>query len=171
MHSIQLQAQPIRLVIFDVDGVFTDGSLYFDDSGTEYKAFHSRDGLGIVMLLRTQVQVAVITTSKSLSVKHRMDKLGVQHVYQGYTDKLIPYQQLKALLNLEDQQIAYVGDDIIDIPIMQRVGLAIAVADAHPIVKQYAHWQTPHLGGRGAVRDVCELIMQIQGTLDTMLHF
>lgn len=171
MNTVQLLAQPISLVIFDVDGVLTDGRLYFDDNGKEFKAFHSRDGLGIVMLLRTQVQVAVITASKSTSVKHRMENLGVKHVYQGYRDKLIPYQQLKALLNLEDCQIAYVGDDVIDIPIMQRVGLAIAVSDAHSLVKQYANWQTFHPGGCGAVRDVCELIMESQNTLRSALNF
>lgn len=165
MQDIQAKAQGIRLVIFDVDGVLTDGSLFLGDDGQEYKAFHSRDGHGMKMLQQTGVTIGIITGRTSEVVRIRMESLGVEHVYQGKLEKLPAYEELRDALGLADDQIAYVGDDVVDLPIMRRVGLAIAVNDAHPLVLQHAHWQTPHPGGRGAGRDVCELIMEAQGSL------
>jgi 3-deoxy-D-manno-octulosonate 8-phosphate phosphatase (KDO 8-P phosphatase) len=98
-----------------------------------------------------------------------MESLGIEQVFQGHRDKIPPYERLKAELRLEDDQIAYVGDDVVDLPIMRRVGLAIAVQDAHPLVKQHSHWQTSHGGGRGAARDVCEMVMEAQGHLQDMM--
>jgi 3-deoxy-D-manno-octulosonate 8-phosphate phosphatase (KDO 8-P phosphatase) len=166
------RARQVRLVIFDVDGVLTDGSLFLGDDGQEYKAFNSRDGHGMTMLRQTGVVLSVITGRSSEVVRIRMESLGVAHVYQGRRDKLPAYEELKATLGLADEAIAYVGDDVVDLPVMRRVGLAIAVADAHPLVHRHAHWQTPSRGGRGAGRDVCELIMEAQGTLsDMMSHY
>ena len=165
MQDIQAKAQGIRLVIFDVDGVLTDGSLFLGDDGQEYKAFHSRDGHGMKMLQQTGVTIGIITGRTSEVVRIRMESLGVAHVFQGKLEKLPAYEELRDALGLADDQIAYVGDDVVDLPIMRRVGLAIAVSDAHPLVLQHAHWQTPHAGGRGAGRDVCELIMEAQGSL------
>jgi 3-deoxy-D-manno-octulosonate 8-phosphate phosphatase (KDO 8-P phosphatase) len=164
------RARRVRLVIFDVDGVLTDGSLFLGDDGQEYKAFHSRDGHGMVMLRSSGVRLAIITGRKSEVVRIRMESLGVAHVYQGYRDKLPAYQDIKATLGLDDEAIAYVGDDVVDLPILRRVGLAIAVADAHPLVVEHCHWQTQATGGRGAGREVCELIMQAQGTLGPALQ-
>lgn len=169
MQDILDKARQIRLVIFDVDGVLTDGSLYLGDDGQEYKAFHSRDGHGMKLLQSTGVTIGIITGRTSQVVKLRMDSLGVSHVYQGQLDKLPAYHRLRTELGLEADQIAYVGDDLVDLPIMRQVGLAIAVQDAHPLVKQHAHWQTPTAGGRGAARDVCELIMEAQGRLQPLL--
>lgn len=169
MQDILERAARIRLVIFDVDGVLTDGSLYLSDSGEEYKAFHSRDGHGIKMLQRTGVQVAVITGRTSNVVIHRMRDLGVSLLYQGSIEKLPVFENLIEQLGVEPDHVAYVGDDVVDLPVMRRVGFAIAVQDAHPLVKKHAHWQTPNGGGRGAARDVCELIMEAQGTLDEAL--
>ena len=165
MQDILAKAQGIRLVIFDVDGVLTDGSLFLGDDGQEYKAFHSRDGHGMKMLQQTGVTIGIITGRTSEVVRIRMESLGVEHVFQGKLEKLPAYEELRDRLGLEDSQIAYVGDDVVDLPIMRRVGLAIAVNDAHPLVLQHAHWQTPHAGGRGAGRDVCEMIMEAQGSL------
>ncbi len=165
MQDILDKASRIRLVIFDVDGVLTDGSLYLGDDGQEYKAFHSRDGHGMVVLQETGVTIGIITGRSSEVVRLRMASLGIRHVYQGQRDKRAAYEQLKQDLGLTDEQIAFVGDDIVDLPVMRHVGLAIAVQDAHPVVKQHAHWQTPAAGGRGAARDVCELLMEAQGTL------
>jgi len=165
MKDILEKAAQIKLVVFDVDGVLTDGSLYLADDGQEYKAFHSRDGHGMKMLTQTGVQIAVITGRTSQVVVHRMANLGVEHVYQGHQHKLPAFEQLLAKVGLEAQQTAYVGDDVVDLPVMRRVGLAIAVQDAHALVKAHAHWQTPSAGGRGAARDVCELIMEAQGHL------
>lgn len=169
MQDILAKAQGIRLVIFDVDGVLTDGSLYLGDDGQEYKAFNSRDGHGMKMLQENGVTIGIITGRSSEVVRIRMQSLGVEHVYQGKQEKLPAYEELRDKLALTDDQVAYVGDDVVDLPIMRRVGLAVAVNDAHPLVLQHAHWQTPHAGGRGAGRDVCELIMEAQGSLKPAL--
>jgi 3-deoxy-D-manno-octulosonate 8-phosphate phosphatase (KDO 8-P phosphatase) len=170
MQDIHAKAQGVRLVIFDVDGVLTDGSLYLGDDGQEYKAFNSRDGHGMKMLQYSGVEIGIITGRTSDVVRIRMESLGVEHVYQGKQEKLPAYRQLRDKLGLQDAQVAYVGDDVVDLPIMRQVGLAIAVNDAHPLVLQHAHWQTPHAGGRGAGRDVCEMIMEAQGNLKSALE-
>ncbi|MEY6432797.1 HAD-IIIA family hydrolase [Thioalkalicoccus limnaeus] len=165
MRDILERARPIRLALFDVDGVLTDGRLYFSDDGSELKAFFCRDGHGLVMLQQTGVAVGVITGRRSKAVERRMAELGIDRLYQGCRDKLPTYEQLRKELQLDDRCIAYVGDDLVDLPVMQRVGLAVAPADADRRVVAQAHWQTPSAGGRGAAREVCELIMEAQGTL------
>ncbi len=170
VDDIFTKAANIRLVIFDVDGVLTDGSLFIGDGGEEYKAFNSRDGHGMKMLQRSGVAIGIITGRTSDVVRHRMDSLGIQHVYQGQLDKLPAFEELTARLGLSAEQVAYVGDDVVDLPILIRAGLAIAVQDAHEMVKQHCHWVTPNPGGRHAARDVCELIMQAQGTLADQLN-
>lgn len=160
------RARAIELVIFDVDGVLTDGSLFLGDDGQEYKAFNSRDGHGMVMLRESGVTLAVITGRQSEVVRIRMESLGIEHVYQGRRDKLPAYEALKERVGVSDAQVAYVGDDVVDLPVMRRAGLAIAVADAHPLVLEHAHWQTQAAGGRGAARDVCELLLEAQGKLE-----
>ncbi len=169
MQDILEKASHIKLVIFDVDGVLTDGSLYIDAEGRELKVFHSRDGHGMKMLQNSGVDIAVITARTSEAVAHRMTSLNIKHVYQGQQDKLAAFTVLLEKLALDAQHVAYVGDDVIDLPVMQRVGLAIAVQDAHYLVKKHAHWQTPSVGGRGAARDVCEMVMEAQGTLEAQL--
>lgn len=169
MRDILERASRIRLAIFDVDGVLTDGSLYIGDDGQEYKAFNSRDGHGMVLLRQTGVTLAIITGRSSAVVRIRMASLGINHVYQGIQDKLAAYEELKQTLGLTDEAIAYVGDDVVDLPVLRRAGLAVAVADAHPLVQRHAHWRTASPGGRGAARDFCELLMEAQGTLDTMM--
>ena len=166
MKDLLEKAAQIRLLIFDVDGVLTDGSLFLGDDGQEYKAFHSRDGHGIKMLLSQGVEVAIITGRTSEVVRHRMENLGVTRLYQGQHDKTQAFRQLLEELQLSAAQVAYVGDDVVDLPVMRQVGLAIAVQDAHPLVKQHAHWQTPSGGGRGAARDVCEMLLEAMGKLD-----
>ncbi|MCG6966645.1 MAG: 3-deoxy-manno-octulosonate-8-phosphatase KdsC [Chromatiaceae bacterium] len=170
MQDIQKKAAAIRLVVFDVDGVLTDGSLFIGDDGQEYKAFNSKDGHGMVMLQGSGVQIGIITGRTSEVVRIRMASLGIQHLYQGKREKLPAYQELKQATGLSDEQIAYVGDDVVDLPVMTKVGLAIAVQDAHILTKQHAHWVTPSGGGRGAAREVCELIMDAQGTLEGALQ-
>ncbi|MCG8428659.1 MAG: 3-deoxy-manno-octulosonate-8-phosphatase KdsC [Chromatiales bacterium] len=168
MQDIMDRAAQIKLIIFDVDGVLTDGSLYLGDDGQEYKAFNSKDGHGMKMLQETGVTIGIITGRSSQVVATRMDSLGIEHVYQGQHDKVPAYLELLEKLDLQPEQVAYVGDDIVDLPIMNRVGLGIAVQDAHKKVKQHAHWQTEADGGRGAAREVCELLMEAQGNLETM---
>jgi len=170
MQDIMEKAANVRLVIFDVDGVLTDGSLFIGDDGQEYKAFNSRDGHGMKMLQASGVDIGIITGRTSQVVKYRMDSLGIKHVYQGQLDKLPAFEELIQKQGITAEQVAYVGDDVVDLPILIRVGLAIAVQDAHPLVKQHSHWITPNAGGRAAARDVCELIMQAQGTLESQLN-
>ncbi len=170
MNDVTNRAKKVRIVIFDVDGVLTDGSLFIGDDGQEYKAFNSRDGHGMVMLQHTGIKLAIITGRTSEVVRIRMEGLGIEHVYQGRRDKLPAYEDLKQTLGVDDEAIAYVGDDIVDLPIMRRAGLPIAVADAHPLVLEHAVWHTSSPGGRGAGRDVCEMIMDAQGTLTEMMQ-
>ena len=170
MQDIREKAANIRLIVFDVDGVLTDGSLYIGDDGQEYKAFNSKDGHGMVMLQHSGVEIAIITGRSSEVVRIRMASLGIQRVYQGKREKLPAYEELKQITGLGDEQIAYVGDDVVDLPVMTRAGLAITVQDAHPLAKQHAHWVTPSGGGRGAAREVCELIMDAQDSLQSALQ-
>lgn len=162
------KAKKIKLAIFDVDGVLTDGKIYFTSNGLEYKAFHSQDGLGIKMLLRSQIEVAIITARHSPLVSIRMDELGVRHVFQGQENKMTAYASLKSALNIQDHEIAYTGDDLNDIAPIRCSGLGIAVANASPFVIQQADWTTSRVGGSGAVREVCELILSAQNILEPL---
>lgn len=160
------KAANIKLAVFDVDGVLTNGQLILGESGNEYKAFHVRDGHGLVMLLETGCNIAVITARSSNIVAERMASLGIKYVYQGEKDKGARLMKLIDELGIGREQVAYTGDDVIDLPAMTKVGLPIAVADARPEVKQHADWVTDERGGQGAVREVCELIMKAQGKFD-----
>jgi len=164
------KAAKIKLAVFDVDGVLTDGKLILGENGNEYKSFHARDGHGLVMLLESGCKIAVITARSSNIVAERMSSLGIEYVYQGEKDKGGRLMKLIEELGLEREQVAYVGDDVIDLPAMIKVGLPIAVADARPEVKQHADWTTEECGGQGAVREVCELIMKAQGTFDDRIN-
>ena len=170
MNNILEKAKNIKLVIFDVDGVLTDGRLYVTENGEEIKAFNSRDGHGMKMLQKTGVKIGIITGRTSNIVSHRMQELGIEHVYQGKQDKYPAFVELIKKLSLTAGEVAYVGDDVVDLPVMKHVGFAVAVQDAHEYVKKHAHWQTPNCGGRGAARDVCELIMEAQNNLDAELE-
>jgi 3-deoxy-D-manno-octulosonate 8-phosphate phosphatase (KDO 8-P phosphatase) len=168
-EEILERAARIRLVLFDVDGVLTDGSLFFGDDGQEYKAFNSRDGLGMGMLQRSGVEIGIITGRSSKVVEHRMRNLGIERFSQGRHDKLEALEEIVAETGLGLEQIAYVGDDLIDLPVMRRVGLSIAVADAHPLVLDQAHWHTAAGGGRGAAREVCELVISAHGQYEQIV--
>lgn len=173
MQDILTRTKNIKLVIFDVDGVLTDGSIIIGDDGEEYKAFHSRDGHGMKLLQYTGVEIAIITGRTSKVVEYRMTSLGIKHLYQGQKVKLPAFEELIERLGLTAEQCAYVGDDWVDLSIMKRVGLAITVNDADDVMKEHAHWVTPANGGKGAARQVCELIMKGQGSLQDQIerHF
>ena len=165
-EAVFSKAKAIKLLICDVDGVMTDGRLFFGDHGMEYKAFHSRDGLGIMMLQRSGIPLAVITARTSDVVAHRMKNLKIDLVFQGQLNKVQAFEEICQQLDLSPEQVAYVGDDLVDLPVMKKVGLSIAVADSHERVRHFADWTTQHNGGQGAVRDVCELLMESQDTLE-----
>jgi 3-deoxy-D-manno-octulosonate 8-phosphate phosphatase (KDO 8-P phosphatase) len=164
--TVLQKARSIKLLISDIDGVMTDGRLFFLGDGTEFKSFHARDGYGLKLLQRSGVETAVISGRNSTAVSLRMESLGIHHVYQGFENKREPFEALLQQLALTPEQVAFIGDDILDLPILSRVGLPIAVADAHLAIHAFVDWITPHRGGDGAVRDVCDLIMFAQGTYD-----
>lgn len=159
MDTLVQRAADIRLLVLDVDGVLTDGRLCFSARGEEHKYFHVRDGAGMVQLMRTGVQIAVISGRRSPAVDHRMSELGISKVRQGVADKLGVLREILDELQLTPQDVASVGDDTPDLPIFEVARLAVAVGDAHAGVKAKAHYITRMLGGQGAVREVCDLIM------------
>lgn len=169
-QSVIESVKKLKLLILDVDGVLTDGRLFFDQQGAEYKSFHARDGHGIKMLRETGVEVAVISGRKSAVVSLRMKNLGIQHVYQGYEDKIGAFEEILSKMKITTEQVAHVGDDLLDLPLMMRAGLGIAVQDANDTVKNYADCITEIKGGLGAVREICDFIMQTQGNFDRILQ-
>ncbi len=166
LDKLNQKAKKIKLIIFDVDGVLTDGGLYFSDEGTELKRFNSLDGLGIKLLKQNGIEVAVISARSSKNVAHRMKNLGIEHFYQGQDDKLVAFNNLIKKLSFQSEQVAYMGDDIIDLPAMRKTGLPIAVANAHELVKENAYFVTKKIGGHGAVREVCDLLLKAQNAFD-----
>jgi 3-deoxy-D-manno-octulosonate 8-phosphate phosphatase (KDO 8-P phosphatase) len=167
--AIRDRASRIKLALFDIDGVLTDGRLLYSDDGRELKAFHVHDGLGLKRLIANGIEVGIITSRMSHMVTERTAELGIAHVYQGQGDKLACYEQLIHALKLEPEQTAYCGDDLPDLRVMLRVGLSIAVANAHPQVSARAHWRTHLHGGEGAVREVCDLLLDAQGKTESEL--
>ncbi|QAV23588.1 3-deoxy-manno-octulosonate-8-phosphatase KdsC [Proteus hauseri] len=165
-NQIIKKAEKVQLLICDVDGVMSDGLIYMGNNGEELKAFNVRDGYGIRCLLTSGIEVAIITGRQSKLLEDRAKTLGITYLYQGQHNKLLAYQQLLDTLNLKSEQTAYIGDDLIDLPVMEKVGLSVAVADAHPLLIPRANYVTRIAGGRGAVREMCDLILLAQGRLD-----
>lgn len=165
-QTVMEKAAKIRLLICDVDGVMSDGLIYQGNSGEELKAFNVRDGYGIRCLLTSGVEVAIITGRKAKLLEDRANTLGITHLYQGQSDKLLAYRELLDKLAIRPGEVAYIGDDLIDWPVMAEVGLSAAVADAHPLLLPKADYVTQIAGGRGAVRELCDLILLAQNKLD-----
>ncbi|MBT0395328.1 3-deoxy-manno-octulosonate-8-phosphatase KdsC [Morganella morganii subsp. morganii] len=165
-QTVMEKATKIRLLICDVDGVMSDGLIYQGNSGEELKAFNVRDGYGIRCLLTSGIEVAIITGRKAKLLEDRANTLGITHLYQGQSDKLLAYRELLDKLALRPGEVAYIGDDLIDWPVMAEVGLSAAVADAHPLLLPKADYVTQIAGGRGAVRELCDLILLAQNKLD-----
>jgi 3-deoxy-D-manno-octulosonate 8-phosphate phosphatase (KDO 8-P phosphatase) len=170
MPDIYAKARQVKLAAFDIDGVLTDGSLYITDGGEEIKAFNSLDGHGLKMLRESGVELAIITGRTSRSVALRAKNLGVELLYQGVENKAQAFAELLAARGLQAAETAYMGDDVVDLPVLTRRGFAIAVPDAPLFVRQHVHYVTRAQGGRGAAREACELIMHAQGTLDARLQ-
>ena len=164
--EIITRAKAIKLLILDVDGVLTDGKIYVDPTQESLKAFHVQDGLGIKLLQKAGITVAIITGKESTMVSVRAKTLGIEHVYQNQINKIAAFETLIKKLNIPLSATAYVGDDIPDLALMKRVGLSIAVNNAQPIIKQHAHHQTERMGGDGAVREVANFLLHAQGKLE-----
>lgn len=166
MEELSGKAALIKLAVFDVDGVLTDGKLILGEDGKEQKVFHVHDGLGLVLLRQADINVAVISARSTSIVAERMAALGIEYVYQGQNDKRVALEELMHKLGVTDEEVLFVGDDLIDLPVMTRAGLAIAVANAQPLVRDNADWVTSQRGGEGAVREVCDLLLKAQGKLE-----
>ena len=164
--ELKARFKNIKLLVLDVDGVMTDGGLTIGDDGQEYKTFHAHDGLGMKLLKASGVELAIITGRTSNVVKKRAESTGVAHFYQGAEDKLAAVYDLMKASGLQANQCAFMGDDVVDLPPMLQCGLALAVPNSPALVLAHAHYVTIKSGGQGAVREVCELIMQAQGTFD-----
>jgi 3-deoxy-D-manno-octulosonate 8-phosphate phosphatase (KDO 8-P phosphatase) len=162
--KVRKKAAKIRLLLLDVDGVLTDGAIIIDSRGVETKRFDVRDGQGVALLIRSGIAVGFITGRSSEIVRHRAKELGVRIVYQGVQDKADVYNKIKIKTGFTDGQIAFVGDDLVDLPILRQVGLAVAVRDSWPGLKPRVDYVTRAKGGRGAVREVSELLLKAQNT-------
>ena len=163
------RARAVKLAVFDVDGVMTDGNLHFTETGESIKVFNSQDGHGLKMLQQGGVEIAIISGRSSHALTHRARDLGITHVFQGIDDKLKTFESLRQSLRLTLEEIAGIGDDVVDIPILTRCGFAACVPAAPALVRQRVHYVTQAHGGRGAVREFWEVILQAQGTLDGLL--
>ena len=164
------RARRIRLLILDIDGVLTDGSLYFDAKGETLKVFNVRDGHGIKMAQRAGLEVALVSGRRSDAAFHRARELEINRFFEGVRDKVAVLEQLLAALNLTPPEVAAVGDELVDLPLFHRVGLAVAVADAVPEVRAAAHWVTTLPGGQGAVREVCDLFLKAQDKWEELVR-
>lgn len=168
--QIRKRAARVRLLVLDVDGVLTDGRIIMDHEGREIKAFDVRDGHGIKLLREAGTEVAVLTGRSSTVVQHRADDLGIPWVQQGVNDKVKAYQEIARAVGIKDEETCFVGDDVVDIPLLKRVGLPVVVADGVHEAKQCALYITQSPGGRGAVREVCDLLLQAQDKWDEIMR-
>ncbi len=167
---VMKRASCIRLLVLDVDGVLTDGSIVYDAEGSQIQSFHVHDGLGIKLLERAGVQTAIISSRKSAALARRAEELNISFVFQGVSDKISAYNEIAEALGISEEETAYMGDDWVDISMLRLAGLAVVVPDAPVPVKDYAHYVTEKPGGRGAVREVCELILRARGKWGELLN-
>ena len=168
MQGLNEKARAIRCLICDVDGVLTDGRIYLSPQGDQFSVFHAHDGLGLKMLLRAGIEVGIITARESPLAKSRLEELGIRHVYHGQEDKRIAYEKIRTDLQLEHAQMAFIGDDLVDLACIRLAGLGITVPNAVPLLFEHADWQTTKHGGNGAVREVAELLLSAQDKLQTL---
>ncbi len=164
-QTIIERAKNIKLVLTDVDGVLTDGKLYFDATGESLKVFHVHDGVGIKQLMQNDIPVGIITGRKSKALEQRASELGIKHFHQKIKDKLPVYKQILTDLSLTDDEVAYIGDDLPDLEILETVGFSVSVADAQPCIKSKTHYCTKAPGGKGAFREVSDFILRSQNKI------
>lgn len=167
-EAARARAAKVSLAVFDVDGVLTDGSLLFTESGETMKRFHTLDGHGLKMLMQSGIEVAIISGRDSLAVSRRMKELGITHVFQGIHDKRAAYESLLKSLGVDQAAVGAIGDDVVDLPILSRCGFAAAVPAAPQFVRENVHYVTSAQGGAGAVREFCDFILAAQGRLDAL---
>ncbi len=164
------KASHVRLLVLDVDGVLTDGSIVYDAQGSQIQSFHVHDGLGLKLLERAGVHTAIISSRRSEALSRRAKELNIEFVYQGVSDKVAAYNEIVSSLGVSSEETAYIGDDWVDIRMLRLAGLAVVVPDSPVPVKDYAHYVTEKHGGRGAVREVCDLILRAKGKWGDLLN-
>ncbi|MGH9404689.1 MAG: KdsC family phosphatase [Terriglobia bacterium] len=171
---LRARARKIKLLLLDVDGVLTDGHIYFVPQPrggfVETKGFHSRDGLGIRLAHEAGLRTGIVSGRRSPVVEHRIRELGIHYVRQNVLEKLEPYRQILKEAEVEDAEVCYVGDDLVDLPLLKRAGLAVGVGDGHPLLRRYVHYWTKAPGGAGAVRETIEMLLRAQGKFDSVLR-
>ncbi|MGH9454002.1 MAG: KdsC family phosphatase [Terriglobia bacterium] len=174
LRELRRRARAVRLLLLDVDGVLTDGRIYYLPSSgggfIESKTFHSRDGLGIRFAREAGILTGIISGRGTPVVLHRARELGIRFIYQDALEKLPPYNEILSLAGLTSEEVCYVGDDLVDLPLLKRVGLAVGVGDGHPELRRHVHYVTRNPGGHGAVREAVELILDAQGKLKPLLE-
>lgn len=168
--TMEARTRKIKLLISDVDGVLTDGSIYMGNDGIEYKQFNVLDGAGVAFARAAGLKLAVISGRYSPATTARMKELGIQDCFQGELDKLKPYAEIIEKYSLKNSEVGFIGDDLIDSSIMEKVGLAIAVKNAHPYIREIAHFTTEKLGGEGVFREAIEMILKAQGLYEETIH-
>jgi len=169
MQNIINKAKSVKLLLLDVDGILTNGIIYYNHEGADRKGFHVHDGLGIKLLHDQQIKTGLISAKHSHGVEQRAKELGITYIHLGHTDKLPVYEEIKKLTELTDQEIAYMGDDLPDLAILRRVGFAITVPQAPAIIQEHVDLVTTKKAGKGAVREACEFILKAQGRFDDVL--
>lgn len=170
MKNKHKTTQDIQLLILDVDGVLSDGYIILDNQGNELKNFDVKDGLGMLLLQKSGVKIAIITGKSSQIVKDRFTALGIEDIFQGQKNKIAAYNQLKIKYRLQDSEIGYIGDDLPDLPLIKIVGFSAAPKDGVKFIRQSVDYVCKHKGGRGAVREICELILEDKGLLDKVYN-
>ena len=170
MENTKQKLKSIKLLLLDVDGALTNGSIIYNDNGVETKVFNVKDGLGIRLLMETGIKIGVVTGRSSKALRHRCKNLGIEHIFDGINDKSGALNIILDRTGVTAEEIAFIGDDLPDLPLMKRVGLSIAVADAHPTVLATSDMVTSAKGGAGAVREVCEAILKAQGLWEKILE-
>ena len=170
MDTPLLKARKIKLLLLDVDGILTDGRIRYNEIGQEVKVFHVQDGQGIRWLVKAGLAVGVISGRRSPAVEVRAGELGISHLYQGVDDKIAVFETLKRQLSLSAEEVAYGGDDFIDLKLLRAVGLSFSVPNGHPLIQREVDYVTRNPGGGGAVREICELILQARGRWEALLR-
>ncbi len=169
LETLLKRAEQVKMLLLDVDGVLTPGTIVYTDNGKQILSFHAQDGMGMKLMMQAGIQVAVLSSRSSAALEKRLSELGIESSFLGVEDKLSMYKKLLEETGLKDEQVAYIGDDWVDLPILKKVGLAVAVSNAAKPVKDHAHYITRCPGGQGAVREVCDLILRLQGRWDELL--
>jgi len=169
-HHIVDQLKTIKLLLLDVDGVLTDGGIIYDDTGSQIKVFHVRDGLGIRLLMLFGVQVGIATGRRSKALLHRCENLGISLILDGLSTKADVLNEIFQRTGISSDEIAFVGDDLMDLPLMKKCGVSIAVADAHELIRLHAGLVTRSSGGKGAVREICEMILKARNQWEDVIN-